>query len=130
MNATAAIANHLNVAAEAITEIQEWASVLWVRVKGLGARFVSKKVAEAKEMHQYDARVFRGEFPERITYNYPDGRKMRLDAAINQGYVYKVFVDGRYHSQQSRDAVLKNFESMTEEQKVSAQVVFSYEVNA
>ena len=44
MNATTAIANHLNVAADAIAEIQEWASVLWVRVRGLGARFVSKKV--------------------------------------------------------------------------------------
>lgn len=43
--ATAAIANHLNVAASAIVEVQEWARVLWVRVKGLGARFVSKKVA-------------------------------------------------------------------------------------
>jgi hypothetical protein len=41
---TAAIANHLNVAASAIVEVQEWARVLWVRVKGLGARFVSKKV--------------------------------------------------------------------------------------
>jgi hypothetical protein len=45
---TTAIAQHLNVAAEAIVEIQEWARVLWVRVKGLGARFVSKKVAEVK----------------------------------------------------------------------------------
>jgi len=43
MNATA-IAQHLNVAQQAIVEIQEWTSVLWVRVKGLGARFVSKKV--------------------------------------------------------------------------------------
>ena len=46
---TAAIANHLNVAEAAITEVQEWARVLWVRVRGLGARFVSKKViAEMK----------------------------------------------------------------------------------
>ena len=42
---TAAIASHLNVADSAIVEVQEWARVLWVRVKGLGARFVSKKVA-------------------------------------------------------------------------------------
>jgi len=41
---TAAIASHLNVADSAIVEVQEWARVLWVRVKGLGARFVSKKV--------------------------------------------------------------------------------------
>lgn len=40
----AAIAQHLSIAEKAIIEIQEWASVLWVRVKGIGARFVSKKV--------------------------------------------------------------------------------------
>lgn len=44
----AAIAQHLNVAEQAIIEIQEWASVLWVRVKGLGARFVSKKVTKVE----------------------------------------------------------------------------------
>lgn len=46
MNATAAIAQKLNVVEAAILEIQEWASVLWVRVAGLGARFVSKKVVK------------------------------------------------------------------------------------
>lgn len=50
---TIAIANHLNVAADAIVEVQEWARVLWVRVKGLGARFVSKKVAEVKTMNTF-----------------------------------------------------------------------------
>lgn len=43
---TTAIAQHLNVAEAAIVEVQEWARVLWVRVKGLGARFVSKKVTK------------------------------------------------------------------------------------
>jgi hypothetical protein len=47
---TAAIANHLNVAETAITEVQEWARVLWVRVRGLGARFVSKKVMKAMDL--------------------------------------------------------------------------------
>ena len=46
---TIAIANHLNVAADAIVEVQEWARVLWVRVRGLGARFVSKKVVAMTE---------------------------------------------------------------------------------
>jgi hypothetical protein len=46
---TIAIANHLNVAADAIVEVQEWARVLWVRVRGLGARFVSKKVGQKME---------------------------------------------------------------------------------
>ena len=43
---TAAIARHLNIAESAILEVQEWARVLWVRVQGLGARFVSKKVTK------------------------------------------------------------------------------------
>ena len=41
---TAAIARHLNVVESAITRCEEWAKVLFVVVKGLGARFVSKKV--------------------------------------------------------------------------------------
>jgi hypothetical protein len=44
--ATAAIAKHLNIAEALIAEVQEWAHVLWVRVKGVGARFVSKRVAK------------------------------------------------------------------------------------
>ena len=41
----AQIANHLNVVESAIVRVEEWAHVLFVVVKGLGARFVSKKVA-------------------------------------------------------------------------------------
>lgn len=44
----AAIAQHLNVDESAITRIEEWAHVLFAVVKGLGARFVSKKVVEKK----------------------------------------------------------------------------------
>jgi len=44
----AAIAQHLNIAESAITEIQEWAHVLWVRFVG-GVRFVSKKVMKPME---------------------------------------------------------------------------------
>lgn len=46
--ATAAIANHLQIAADLIQEIQEWATVLWVRLQGMRPRFVSKKVTEEK----------------------------------------------------------------------------------
>lgn len=50
----AQIAQHLNVAETAILEIQEWAKVLWVRVRGIGARFVSKKVVKvSKKIGQY-----------------------------------------------------------------------------
>jgi hypothetical protein len=48
--ATAAIAKHLNVAESAIVRVEEWATVLFAVVKGIGARFVSKKVVEDKVM--------------------------------------------------------------------------------
>jgi len=41
-----AIATKLNVLESAIVRIEEWAHVLFVVVKGLGARFVSKKVVK------------------------------------------------------------------------------------
>lgn len=44
MTNTAAIATKLNVIESAIVRVEEWANVLFVVVKGLGARFVSKKV--------------------------------------------------------------------------------------
>jgi hypothetical protein len=48
MTNTAAIATKLNVLESAIVRIEEWSSVLFVVVKGLGARFVSKKVVATK----------------------------------------------------------------------------------
>jgi hypothetical protein len=38
------VSEFLNVAQELVTEVREWASVLWVRVTGFRPRFVSKKV--------------------------------------------------------------------------------------
>lgn len=43
---TQAIAQYLNLSQELILEVQEWAKVLWVRIKGMRPRFVSKKVAK------------------------------------------------------------------------------------
>jgi hypothetical protein len=51
MNATA-IAQHLNIAADAIVKIEEWAQVLWVKFVG-GCKFVSKKVVKAMEKGRY-----------------------------------------------------------------------------
>lgn len=48
--ATAAVANHLQIAADLIQEIQEWASVLWVRVMGRRPTFVSKKITAEEKM--------------------------------------------------------------------------------
>ena len=44
----AAIAQHLNVAESAIVRVEEWSNVLFAVVKGIGARFVSKKVVKVK----------------------------------------------------------------------------------
>ena len=43
---TQAIAQHLNLAEELILEVQEWKRVLWVRIKGVRPKFVSKKVVK------------------------------------------------------------------------------------
>ena len=56
---TAAIATHLKITESAILEIQEWASVLWVRFVG-GVRFVSKKIGAItmnpeKEFKEYES---------------------------------------------------------------------------
>lgn len=42
---TAAIATRYNVAEAAIIEVREWANVFLAVIKGVGARFVSKKLA-------------------------------------------------------------------------------------
>jgi hypothetical protein len=44
MNVTITIAKHLQVNHWQITRVEEWAKVLFAVVKGLGSRFVSKKV--------------------------------------------------------------------------------------
>jgi hypothetical protein len=49
-----AIAQHLNVAESAIIRVEEWANVLFAVVKGIGARFVSKKVIKV-EFNQSEA---------------------------------------------------------------------------
>jgi hypothetical protein len=41
-----AIAQHLNIAESAIVRVEEWANVMFAVVRGLGARFVSKKVVK------------------------------------------------------------------------------------
>ena len=47
---TAVIAQHLNITEATIVRIEEWANVLFVVCRRIGARFVSKKLIEAKIM--------------------------------------------------------------------------------
>lgn len=79
---TAAIATKLNVLESAIVRIEEWAHVLFVVAKGVGARFVSKKIGVEKKM-------------ERITLE--QAQEIRQDPeAIKRGYVSEAVVDAAY----------------------------------
>ncbi len=49
MATATAIAQNLNVAESAILRVEEWANVFFAVVKGLGARFVSKKATAMTE---------------------------------------------------------------------------------
>lgn len=103
-----AIAQHLNVTESAILEVQEWARVLWVRVKGLGARFVSKKVVKMEmtkdEARQYVINEFAkqgiqcdGAFaviPNVTAYNPAAKREITGDAEICIHYKNRVMIQG------------------------------------
>jgi hypothetical protein len=77
----AAIAQHLNITEQAIVRIEEWANVMFVVAKGLGARFVSKKIG-AKRM-------------EKITLE--KAQEISQDTeAIKRGYVSEIVIDAAY----------------------------------
>jgi hypothetical protein len=44
------VSEFLNITQELVTEVREWANVLWVRVVGCRPRFVSKKVIIMKKI--------------------------------------------------------------------------------
>ncbi len=63
MNTQAIIAQQLNILESDIKKVEEWANVIFVVIKKIGARFVSKKIIQEEEkveLHftphtQYDA---------------------------------------------------------------------------
>jgi hypothetical protein len=59
----------LNLAKELITEVQEWAKVFWVRIKGMRPKFVSKKVVKSMELSLEEAAKIIDD-PEAIGRNY------------------------------------------------------------
>lgn len=65
MNAalTTQVAQHLQIAADAIARIEEWAHCLFVVARGVGARFVSKKIA----MNAQKKPITYGELANEIT---------------------------------------------------------------
>jgi hypothetical protein len=75
---TQAIAQHLNIIDSAITEIQEWASVLWVKFIG-GVRFVSKKIG-AKKMVNEAPPTYKGRelYADHAIWVSVDNRKWEL----------------------------------------------------
>jgi hypothetical protein len=66
---TQAIAQHLNLAEELIVEVQEWARVLWVRIKGMRPKFVSKRVAKSVKLSLEEAAKIVDD-PEAVQRNY------------------------------------------------------------
>jgi len=109
---TTAIAQHLNVAESAILEVQEWAHVLWVRVRGVGARFVSKKLEKAMK-------------PKKITYTYPStGQSIKMLYTVKRDG-YQVYVDSVY-DRFIPAAALESFGAMTPEQKKSTGFEVTY----
>lgn len=79
----AAIAQHLNITEAAIIRVEEWAHVLFVVCKKLGARFVSKKVIKQMKFVEsgmlHDRKLFvaedgkhaiaQGEYPDSSFFN-------------------------------------------------------------
>lgn len=91
----AAIAGHLNVIETAILEVREWAYVLWVRVAGIGCRFVSKK-------------VIANAAPKSIAYTYPTGEKMEL--LFTQSGMVQIYANGTLAGRVPVKDVMAGFE--------------------
>lgn len=81
MNATTAIANHLNIAESMISEIQEWAKVLWVRFVSGRPRFVSKKVVKVMPL-SFDS------FRESVASKHPELDFRFTDYSANTSEYY------------------------------------------
>lgn len=109
-----AIAQHLNVAESAIIEVQEWARVLWVRVKGLGARFVSKKVKDMARPVKADKYIVHTihdkeqllNVPKRVEWDY-HGEPAVAELKAPYAQVYRVKVAGEFKRSIDRVDFLK-----------------------
>lgn len=110
---TTAIARHLNVAESAITRCEEWARVLFVVVKGLGARFVSKKIMSSNS-----------NFGKRQKITTPSGGwavRREIDERWGGGFLYEVgsrmwgnggdSIIGNARSQEELDELLEKAEA-------------------
>ena len=75
MNAVIKIAKHLNVSHWAITKVEEWSKVLFAVVKGIGGRFVSKKVVMIPPTQKKTLIVWKSE------------KKLRFETASHQQFL-------------------------------------------
>ena len=109
MTNIAAIATKLNVLQSAIVRVEEWAHVLFVVVKGLGGRFVSKKVVEVKIV----------ELPKTINYSVPTGQQIEM-IYVTVKKSYQTYVNGIFKSYVPADQVLKTIS------RFPADTIFTY----
>lgn len=67
----AAIAQHLNVTESAIVRVEEWSNVLFAVIKGIGGRFISKRIAkmETKKLIEAGGSVWEKNGMTRIYFN-------------------------------------------------------------
>jgi hypothetical protein len=86
MTNTAAIATKLNVLESAIVRVEEWVNVMFVVVKGLGGRFVSKKVVAVKMETKLD-RAYK--IVEELGYGkvWTGGNVVRVYFGSTSGYI-------------------------------------------
>lgn len=86
MNAVTAIAKHLNVLESAIVRVEEWANVMFAVVRGVGARFVSKRVVKVSVEQEIVVGQITSSFSEVWDYLKANGK--RQGAKLN----YRVHV--------------------------------------
>jgi hypothetical protein len=92
---TTAIAQHLNIVESAITRCEEWANVLFVVAKGIGARFVSKKInVEEEKMEELESHTFRvedGSWGWKVGQKYKsNGRVMEIVEIVDETPCYEL----------------------------------------
>ena len=107
MNITTAaqkpVSEFLKVAQELVTEVREWANVLWVRVQGLRPRFVSKKVVAKKmtvkqEINLTIRQIVQNAIDWNVNVKKRDLSKVDIEKTVS-AIEDILYGDTKYHSQ-------------------------------
>lgn len=85
----AQIAQYLNIAESSIIRVEEWANVLFVVVRGFGARFVSKKVTKMSNIPA----------PRQTSHSteWSDGVNLSATVVVSKHNLYDTYSAGYMH---------------------------------